>query len=293
MGGKKIREHTINELSKNKESFVIENFILEDFDNKNSLFKYKQPCIINGMVFVLCIKGQGLIRINLREIEFVKNSILTILPNEIIEILSGSNDIILEVLSFSFDYISDLPHSKQYNLPEQINKNPMLKLEDIEMEELFEFHTLITKQYNKDTPQALQKNIIKGLLYSFLSRIASLYLSRDFLEEKKVSSHQEELTERFLQLLKHHHMQERSVTFYADKMFLTRKHLSTTIKKVTGRSISSWINHVIIAKAKILLKTTDATVTRISEDMNFPNPSFFGRLFKKHTGFTPIQYRES
>ncbi|MEA4905391.1 MAG: AraC family transcriptional regulator, partial [Petrimonas sp.] len=48
----------------------------------------------------------------------------------------------------------------------------------------------------------------------------------------------------------------------------------------------------IIMSAKILLKSSDSTIMQISEELNFPNPSYFGRYFKKATGMTPKEYRE-
>ena len=90
-----------------------------------------------------------------------------------------------------------------------------------------------------------------------------------------------------------HYKQDRSVSFYADKLCLTSKYLSTVIKEVTGRSVLAWINETVIAEAKILLKTSEMTVMQISEELNFPNPSFFGRFFKQYTGVTPLKYRNN
>jgi len=39
------------------------------------------------------------------------------------------------------------------------------------------------------------------------------------------------------------------------------------------------------------LRFTDMTIQEISNDLNFPNPSFFGKYFKEHAGMTPMEYR--
>lgn len=41
-----------------------------------------------------------------------------------------------------------------------------------------------------------------------------------------------------------------------------------------------------------LLKATDMTVQQISQELNFPNPSFFGKYFKNLTGIFPQKYRK-
>jgi len=292
---KKANRIRMNDLEEQKSPFAIKNFILGNYDQKHPKFAFKQPQILEGISFVMCIRGKAEMRINLREFELTDNTILTIFPEQIIEVIHGSDDLLLEILFFSFDFVSDLPRTNNYDLGEHISKHPCVKVSEEEMQDLLEFHTFIAKQYNrKDIHNlVLREHIIRGLLYSLFARIGSIYMTKNVGMNMQPSSHQEELVERFLQLLKTHHKEERSVAFYADKMFLTSKYLSTTIKKITGKSISTWVNFAVMMQAKVLLKTTDLTVTQISEDLNFPNPSFFGRLFKKNTGLTPMEYRES
>ena len=45
--------------------------------------------------------------------------------------------------------------------------------------------------------------------------------------------------------------------------------------------------------ARVLLKQSEKTVLQISEDLGFPNAPFFCRYFKRETGMTPSEYRES
>jgi AraC-like DNA-binding protein len=106
-------------------------------------------------------------------------------------------------------------------------------------------------------------------------------------------SRKEAITDDFFRLLFESFQKERQVTFFADKLCLTPKYLSMTIKEVTGHPASSWINEMVILETKRLLKATELTALQVSEELNFPNPSFFGRFFKQHTGMTPLQFRKS
>jgi len=76
-------------------------------------------------------------------------------------------------------------------------------------------------------------------------------------------------------------------------MCLTPKSLTSTIKKLTGKSVLKWINDAVIISAKTLLKSTDKTALQISEELNFPDCSLFCRFFKKQTGMTPGRFRAS
>lgn len=49
---------------------------------------------------------------------------------------------------------------------------------------------------------------------------------------------------------------------------------------------------MLINKIQNQLKTTNLSMKEIADNFNFASPSVFGRFFKKHTGITPLQYRE-
>jgi YesN/AraC family two-component response regulator len=215
------------------------------------------------------------------------------LPNQIVEIIEHSDDLFIETLAFSFDFLSDLPIPKDFNIPRRVAKRPMLKVPEKVIQNLLRYHSFIIDTFNNEK-SILFEQIIKGQLYSLLMEIAALYIEQDAeTKTERTSTRREEITEQFLELLKDHCKSERSASYYADKMFITPKYLSVTLKKATGRSINFWIGEAVILEAKILLKSTNLTVLQISEDLNFPNSSYFGRFFKKTTGMTPQKYRES
>ena len=70
-------------------------------------------------------------------------------------------------------------------------------------------------------------------------------------------------------------------------------YLCQIYKKKTGTTIVQYINHIRIEKAKILLFTTKLSVEQIAATVGIVNPNYFFRLFKKITGETVGQYRES
>ncbi len=85
----------------------------------------------------------------------------------------------------------------------------------------------------------------------------------------------------------------RSVAYFADKLCYSPKHLSYSVKQVTGKTPSQIINAHAISCIKHSLKHTNMSIKRIADYFNFSTPSFFGKFFKAHTGISPMQYRES
>ena len=79
--------------------------------------------------------------------------------------------------------------------------------------------------------------------------------------------------------------------FYARQLCITPKYLTTLIKRISGLSVSEWIDNYVILEAKTLLKYSTMSIQEISYSLNFPNQSFFGCYFKRHAGLSPSQYK--
>ena len=284
-----INRVSMNDVYESADPTTIENFILSDHIQMKPDLSFKDSIVFEGVVFGLCIKGRGKIKVNFKEYEVTPDTVIVLIPNQIIKSLERSDDLVMEFLFFSFDFVAGLPFQRNIDVLFNIGKHPCVKVSEEKRNDLLEMHAFIVKRYN-NINNSYRKPIAISLLYALILEIASIY-SEEKVWEHEVSSRQEDLTNKFFKLLMAHYKEERSVAFYADKMCLTTKYLSSTIKKVTGNSILTWINEVLVAEAKSQLKATDLSVAQISDQLNFPNPSFFGRFFKDHTGMTPLKFR--
>lgn len=86
---------------------------------------------------------------------------------------------------------------------------------------------------------------------------------------------------------------ERSVKFYADKLYVSPKYLSMITKKVSGRTAYEWITGQVVAEIDYQLRYSDLSIKEIANNMQFPNLSFFGRYVKEHLGASPTEYRKN
>lgn len=251
----------------------------------------EQALIFNGFVFGVCLKGNAQFKINYRTYEISENEIFTILPDQIFKLIRESNDLLIETLFLSADFIIRLPLPKNFDLLKKIDSSPTQKVKKDAIHDILEIHSLIAKHHHNEL-NPYRDLMTSGFIYALLMQIGYLYEASPVIQSPFLSR-QEALTEEFFRLLIEHYIHERSVAFYAEKLSLTPKYLSMAIKKVTGHSILNWINEAVIIEAKKRLKTTDHTILQISEELNFPNPSFFGRFFKQYVGMTPLEYRNN
>ncbi len=101
----------------------------------------------------------------------------------------------------------------------------------------------------------------------------------------------EDIFNKFITAVENNYKKERNVTFYADKLCISPKYLSSVIHEVSGRYATDWINGYVILEAKVLLRRSDINIKEVCSMLNFSNQSFFAKYFKQHTGFTPKEFR--
>ncbi len=81
------------------------------------------------------------------------------------------------------------------------------------------------------------------------------------------------------------------MAFYAGCLNVTPNYLNIIIKRSTGTTAKEQINIQIVLVIKMLLDTTDMSVKQIATWLHYDDPSYLGRIFRKQTGMSPVQYR--
>lgn len=133
-----------------------------------------------------------------------------------------------------------------------------------------------------------RKEIVFHMLMILLYELVSVF-ERNQRDKKR--SREEFMLKDFLILVNRYCEKEHKLGFYAKKLAITPKHLSLTIKKLTGRTGAEWIDYVLLLKIKRTLINSPLTIQQISDQFNFPDNSALGKFFKTKTGITPRQYR--
>ncbi|WP_029905055.1 AraC family transcriptional regulator [Prevotella sp. 10(H)] len=282
---------TLDKVDKNAGDALLKNYIISDSSKIPEYINMDETFIFDGLILGVCIKGNGHLKVNHHQYEIKEDTITCLFPNNISKMIQASEDFLVELMFFSQDYISSLPLRMDKDIFLRMNENPVIELKKEVIYNILELHAIIIKQYNENL--TFKEEIIKALIYALMLEIASYYKTENDSDVLKKSSREDELTKRFFVLLIDNFRTEKKLSFYADKLCLTANYLSSIIKKVTGNSFQEWIQIILITEIKNLLKTTDLSILQISEDLNFANPSFFGRFFKQYTGMTPLKYRNS
>lgn len=102
--------------------------------------------------------------------------------------------------------------------------------------------------------------------------------------------------ERVLRLIHfmRHHLRERiTLESLSGQVFVSPNHLATIFRDYTGRSPIDYLIQLRLEEAQRLLQSPDAAVREIAERVGYEDPAYFSRLFHKHVGMSPIEYREN
>lgn len=246
---------------------------------------FRFPHRLEGGGVGLCLKGKCRLSINLNTYEVRENDLIVFTPYSIVQLEDRSDGHTGCALLFTDVFVENLASTPAlFSFSLRAQEQPVLALSDEERENLLEYFRFIRNRATR------RENILQSLLLALVQEISLLYESRGRKRETSVSR-REELVKRFFQLVMRHFKTERRVSFYADKLCLTPKYLSTLVRRTSGKTASQWIDRAVLIYAKALLKSSRLSIQQVADELNFPNPSFFGRFFKQHTGTTPRRYR--
>ena len=132
-------------------------------------------------------------------------------------------------------------------------------------------------------------HFIRAILYQLL-----VILNRCYAESHQVQSDTSIRPNffRFRALLEKEFMTQHRVADYAQKLKISAAHLNKICRQYSGLSAQQMIHHKLISEIKKQLRN-NRTAKQIAYEFDFSDPSNFNRFFKKLTGTTAQQYRDS
>ena len=262
-----------------------DDFIIDLNATLTQAMSSKEILIRNGIVILLCKANGGSIIIDSKEYMIPQSSVIVLPSNHII---SNINSLLIEqsnAIAISEDYILNMPSPIDTNIFSYSRCMSVIKIADDKFEDLLSYYQFIYKESKESSKYRME--IIRSIFFALILEIIAEYEKVFNTIDKPSNIKANNLSDRFFRILATNYKTNRTVKFYADKLNLTPKYLSTAIKRATGRPILVWIHEAILIEAKMLLRTTDMTIQQIADQLNFSSPSAFVQFFKKHTGKTP------
>ncbi len=259
------------------------------------------PQVLTYGAILICRSGKAVLNVNYKDWNLYEGAVITLFPNDVVEL-------------------------KEVKSEERRTKNPSPKFEilkycasllreaSLQMEHTV-YSSLREDRCRQDTP--VVTNIINGMfnllkLYFEQSECTCLtqlvlcqlkaffigfheYLQRNPQRRPdEVKSYRvRELFNLFMMLMEKNYKISRDVNFYAGQMNITSKYLTNIVRQVTGHTPKTIIDQYSILQIKMQLRRSTQSIKEMAWEYHFADASFFCRYFKKHTGLTPQQVRET
>lgn len=268
-----------------------ENYVVY-YEVDTTLNQTEAPIRVLGLTIALCLEGEGEVMIGVKKYRFCKNSLMLLNPNQYVHSLNSNGRVRIMAIGCSLEMIEAIMPKISGMLPLIIH-NPIesvSQLSDQYSEDIQELMRLIQKKL-KAGRSPLKRTKISNIIQALLCEIIEKhYVSKDGVV--KTHTRKEEIVSKFILEVLMNFRSERSVSFYADRLCVTPKHLSAVTKEITSHTAGELIDHYVIMEAKIMLSETSLTIQEISNKLNFANQSFFGKYFKHLTGYSPSEFKK-
>lgn len=258
-----------------------------------SFFGYDEDYVFPHIVLTLILSGSARAMYDMRVITHHKNDLSIILPGHIMHPMDCSDDFSYLLLFISPKMLDDLQFHTFSHDHEKFNYAPVCSLTDEQAAHLIDIVdqlAIIANHADKELPHRYQTLLAQlAVGYEFLN-----YYRRD-QDRQWVENRYADIFNRFCDLVVKHYRESRELKFYANLLNLTPKHLSRVIRTATnGLSPVKWIEQYVTAQAKRLIEArATQTLQETAYMLGFTEPTSFYRYFKRVTGMTAKEYRDS
>ena len=284
-----ISSFTLNELitmaGGEKRPGIMGECIAANSASEMEIFRF--PSRLNALIIGVGTEGETSLTSNLQEFRLKKDSLFIFSPKHILQVQSN-NRFKAHLIVIAPDFLKRINIDTKRMMPLflQFGSLPCMELTHAESQSLRSFISMVEQEL-KGSETDFSSEIIGGLIAATIYKVGDIlthYLTEHPEVDSPIHNRAEEYFRQFTELLGEHYKHERSVGFYARQLCITPKYLTTLIKRISGKSVSEWIDNYVILEAKTLLKYSNMSVQEIAYYLNFPNQSFFGSYIKRNGG---------
>jgi len=250
------------------------------------------PYRSEGYIIGICTRGTAKVEVNLQAYDARPDAMLLATPFHVLRIYDYSDDFLCRFIVFSKAFLIETNLNSHFlelfsffnteatpvSYPDHQHAELLLNL----------FSDIQHNLQREDHPYRTE--ICRSILTTLLYELAAIYEHQHVIIKNR-QTRKQELNTLFQNLVFRNYKVHRNVQFYADALYVSPKHLTETIKEVTGKTAGEWIDDAVVLEAKVLLRNHEISIAQVADEIHFPDQSSFGKYFKKHTSFSPTEYR--
>jgi AraC family transcriptional activator of pobA len=274
---------------------VTTDFMLKDMEDQyeSSGGTPDRPHRHSYYTILLVKRGKGKHIIDFKEYEFFSNSLHFIHPGQVHQLIASEKP---EgwVISFSKLFLM------RNNIPDQMiddvylfnkhSESPPLPIPEGQFDHYLD---IIRQIRHYDELKMEYKREAQGALLKLLLIQSNNHCTRYKNENPQTIETGNQLVRHFKELIEKHYQQYHKVSDYAEMLAVTSDYLNKLVKTLTGKSAKEYILDRILIEAKRVLLFTELTNKELSYSLGFEEPAHFSNFFKRYSGLSPLDFRNS
>ena len=261
-------------------------------ENFGSLPKGELSLDRHGLI-VICTEGIAQFDYDGQQIRLHKDDLFLYMAHSVVTNFMSSSDFNCRQIWFSRGELWNINKYGEVSLSDlpYLKRHPIMHLTEDDVKLLDDYFQLLCRRMRDSSP-VLYSNIVRSLVSTMMLEILSMMRRQEPENTVTTGVHRQRLANEFMRLVEQSDGRIRKVDDFANQLNITPKYLSTLLKETMNRRPSEMIHFYTLKAIEHRLRYTDMTMQEIANDLNFANPSFFGKYFKEHAGMTPLDFRK-
>lgn len=257
------------------------------------------PQVITYGAILICRTGKGVLRINYKEWEMFEGAVITVFPNDVVELSIDANTFVngenfqVEILKYSASLLREASLQLEQTVYSSLREDRCRQDTPVVTNIINCMFALLKVYFAQADCTCIPQLVLCQLKAFFISFQEYLQRNPEYRPDEVKSYRVRKLFNHFMMLMERDYKLSRDVSYYAALMNITPKYLTVIVRQVTGHTPKTIIDQYVVLQIKMQLQRTTQSVKEIAWEYHFADTSFFCRYYKKHTGATPQQERGS
>ena len=259
------------------------------------------PQVLNCGAILICRAGRAVLRVNYKDWEMFEGAVITVFPNDVVEIVSeelrtkdeeSNTDFQVEILKYSPSLLREASLQLEQTVYSSLREDRCRQNTSIVTRIIDSMFALLKVYFDQADCTCISQLVLCQLKAFFIGFHEYLQRNPQYRPDEVKSYRVRKLFNRFMMLMERDYKLSRDVSYYASLMNISQKYLTTIVRQVTDHTPKAIIDQYVVLQIKMQLQRTTQSIKEIAWEYHVAATSFFCRYYKKHTGVTPQQERK-
>lgn len=251
------------------------------------------PSRMKALFLALCTSGHAQYTVDTKMHEVSAGDVIIISEEQVVADYKLSDDCKGIALIMSYNFFQNIVSGIHELSPLFLfaRTHPVFHLDDNQTKAL-ENDIEHIKEKIADVGHRFRRELVMTMLKALIIDMSNIiYQFQQVGDEMQTRA--EVIFRDFIQAVEKNYRTERRVSWYAQQLCITSKYLSETVRTVSRRTPSDWIDSYVTRELRVMLRNSTMSIKQIADELNFANQSFLGKYFKEHVGMSPSKFRKS